>query len=269
MGYASAVRSSEWIGVVYFAYLAIASWLGTRATIRRLQVAVTSLAMCAAIAIIARRASTSVRDWAPFASIGAGYYVSGWLFATPSIRFEAWLLEWDRRLLGDPTRRFALWPGWLLAYLDIVYTGCFLLLPAGFAALWARGHQSLADRYWSMVAIAELGSFGALAFVQSRPPWALERPPALPDSTIHTAAAHIVREFTTGANTFPSGHVAGSFAIALALLPVEPMAGGLFLVFAASIALACVIGRYHYVVDLLAGALLAVVAAALVWAIGI
>ena len=85
----------------------------------------------------------------PFVYVSFGYYVTGWLFVKPSEALEAWLLDWDHRLLGDPTTRFAHWPGWLVAYLDIVYMCLFLLLPAGFAALVAGGTrdagQSLLD----------------------------------------------------------------------------------------------------------------------------
>jgi hypothetical protein len=57
--------------------------------------------------------------------------------------------------------------------------------------------------------------------------------------------------------------VAGSLAVALAVLGVMPGAGLLLLVLAASIALACVVGRYHYVIDVLAGIALTLV----IWAV--
>ena len=54
----------------------------------------------------------------PALMILAGYYVSGRFFVRPSASFEAWLAAWDRRLLGDPTTRFARWPQVVLAYLE-------------------------------------------------------------------------------------------------------------------------------------------------------
>ena len=48
-------------------------------------------------------------------------------------------------------------------------------------------------------------------------------------------------------------------AVALAVIPAMPWTGAVFLVLAASISLACIVGRYHYVVDVLAGAALALV----------
>lgn len=263
------MRYSEWIAFGYFIYLASACWMRRLPRLRCVLVTAVSLATSVAIVLVARRGTGVVRDWAPLMSILVGYYVPGWLFVRPSARAEAWLLGWDRRLLADPTTRFSHWPRWLLAYLEIVYAGCFLLLPAGLAVLVSTGYGALADRYWSMVAISELGSFGPLVFVQSRPPWALERPAALPDDAVHRAAFRIVRSITTGANTFPSGHTAGSLAIAFALLGKVPIAGALFLLMAISIAVACVVGRYHYIVDVAAGAALALIAWSAVWVVGV
>jgi hypothetical protein len=57
--------------------------------------------------------------------------------------------------------------------------------------------------------------------------------------------------------------VAVSLAAALAVIGSMPWAGGALLFLAASVSLACSVGRYHYVVDVAAGAVLA----ALVWAV--
>ena len=164
---------------------------------------------------------------------------------------------------GDPATRFAGWPRFFLAYLDILYIGCFLLVPAGFAVLALTGHGAEANHYWTMVIAAELGSFLPLAVLQSRPPWMIERKAVVPDRSVRHAASLMVEKLTIHANTFPSGHVAGSLAVALAVMDVMPATGLLFLVLAASIAVACVAGRYHYLVDVMAGIALTLV----IWAV--
>jgi membrane-associated phospholipid phosphatase len=58
-------------------------------------------------------------------------------------------------------------------------------------------------------------------------------------------------------NTFPSGHAAGSLAVALAVIGTLPSAGAVLIVLAAAICVACVVGRYHYVIDVVAGAAVA------------
>jgi membrane-associated phospholipid phosphatase len=241
------------VSVIYFAALSIAAWLRRLPVGRRLRVSVLGLLMCAAVSWLAGTAP-GLRDWvSPLLAILVGYYLSGLFFVSPTPWFEAWLVGWDRRLLGDPATRFAHWPRFFLAYLDVLYIGCFLLVPAGFAALALTGRAAEANHYWSMVIAAELGSFLPLTVLQSRPPWMIERKAVLPDRSVHHAASLMVENLTIRANTFPSGHVAGSLAVALAVIAVMPETGLLLLVLAASIAVACVAGRYHYVVDVVAG----------------
>jgi membrane-associated phospholipid phosphatase len=252
------LRVSESIALVYFLYLALVCWFRPLSTARRIEIAAVSLITIAALVAVARLASSQIRDWAPAAYILVGYFLPGRFFERPSTRAEAWLAGWDRRLLGDATTRFARWPRALLVYLDVVYMGCFLMLPAGFAALAWTGHSAEADRYWTLVAGADFAAFLSLTIFQTRPPWALERPPELADRAVHRAALLFVRHGTIGANTFPSGHTAVSFAIAFALLPALPAGGAVALVLACTIAVGCVVGRYHYAIDVITGTALAV-----------
>ena len=83
----------------------------------------------------------------------------------------------------------------------------------------------LVDRYWTMVMGAEFAAFAPLAFIQTRPPWALERKPELADPAIHRLASQMVQHLTIRVNTFPSGHAAGSLAVAFAVIGALPAAG--------------------------------------------
>ena len=125
------MRSSEWVAFLYFLYLAGVCWLRPLPASRRLLVTAASVALAAAIWILASVAPSVVRDWTPFLYVSAGYYLTGRLFVKPSPALESWLLAWDRKLLGDPATRFLSWPGWLVTYLEIVYVLTFLLLPGG------------------------------------------------------------------------------------------------------------------------------------------
>src|SRR5437868_1962506 len=110
MGYRSLVRSFEWIACSYFLYLAIACWLPRLSAARR--AFIIGAAACAAIAVVlvARSTPVWVRQSAPLVYILAGYFLSGYLFASPSEATEEWLAGWDRRLFGDPVTRFVSWP---------------------------------------------------------------------------------------------------------------------------------------------------------------
>lgn len=252
------MRASESLAFAYFSYLAIVCWLRPLSRGRRVEIAAVAAAAAAAIVGVARHAPSWVRDWAPVVYLLIGYYLPGRFFETPSIAFERWLAGWDRRLLGDPSTRFGRWPRPLVAYLDIVYMACFLMLPGGFAVLAASGRSDLADHYWTLVEAADMAAFLSLTIVQTRPPWALEQTVALGDRAVHRAALVFVRHGTIGANTFPSGHTAVSLAIAYALLPALPIASLVTAFLAVTIACACVVGRYHYAVDVITGALLSV-----------
>jgi membrane-associated phospholipid phosphatase len=256
------VRSSESVAFAYFLYLATVCWLRPLPTRRRLFVTALA-ALAAAIVFAVRRAPPFIRDWIPLLYILAAYYLTGRLFVAPSEALERWLLAWDRRLFGDPTSRFAHWPGWLVTYLDIVYVFCFLLPPGGLLALTLAGRSDLADRYWRLVLVAGLGAFAPLSVFQTRPPWMLERTPELAAPAVHRRASAMVQRATIRANTFPSGHVATSFAVALAVVGALPMTGAVLMAVAVSISVACVVGRYHYALDVVAGALLA----GLAWAL--
>ena len=257
MGYRSGVRPSEWIAFSYFLYLVVACWWPPLPAGRRARLIAGAALAAVAVWAVAHEAPPLIRDWAPLAYILGGYFLSGLLFVVPSAGIESWLLGWDRRLFGDPTRRFANWPRPIVAGLEIIYMGCFLLVPAGLAILSYHGMASLADRYWTLVMGAEFGAFAPLAFIQTRPPWAIERKPVLTDPVIHRLASQMVQHLTIHANTFPSGHAAGSLAVGLAVVGVLPWTGALLLSLAAGICVACVVGRYHYAVDVVSGAALA------------
>ncbi len=259
MGYRSFVRSFEWIACGYFGYLVLACWLPPLSAARRAWLIGASAIAGGAVWAIAHAGTPWLRQWAPLAYILAGYVLSGYLFVVPSGAIESWLTGWDRRLLGDPVTRFVGWPRLLVASLELIYMGCFLLLPAGLAILVYSGHVALVDRYWTMVMGAEFAAFAPLAFIQTRPPWAIERKPELADRAIHRLASQMVQHLTIRVNTFPSGHAAGSLAVALAIVGALPWPGALLLILAAGICVACVVGRYHYVIDVAAGAAVALV----------
>jgi membrane-associated phospholipid phosphatase len=262
------VRSSEWLALLYFLYLAAVCWLRPVSPVRRAYITSISLALVVVITAAAGMTPPAVRNWMPFLYVSVAYYLTAYLFVAPSTALEAWLLEWDLRWFGDPTTRFAAWPAWLVAYLDVIYMLCFALLPGGFAALVFTGHSDEANRYWTMVLAADLGAFAPLRVFQTRPPWQLERPAVLAASRVHRLATFVVKNATTGVNTFPSGHVAVTIAVALGVVSALPLAGVVLLVCAASIAVACVVGRYHYAVDVVAGAALGLGVCALVAVFG-
>ena len=255
----SGMLRHEWIAIVFFVHIALAALVRRRMPAgRRAAAGVGAVLAAAGVFAIARTASGSVREWTPIASILSGYYLSGRTFFAPNPHIESWLASIDRRVLGDPPF-FAAWRAASVRILDAAYIGCFLLVPAGLALLFAAGHREQTGSYWTLVVAAELGAFAALPYLQTRPPWVLERMAEQRPGDRRRASVAFMQRATTGANTLPSGHAAGSLAVALAVIATLPAAGLVLLVLALVISVGAVVTRAHFIVDIVTGIALTVV----------
>ncbi|PYS05386.1 MAG: hypothetical protein DMG12_07905 [Acidobacteria bacterium] len=145
--------------------------------------------------------------------------------------------------------------------LEFAYLLCYPLVPCGLAALYLTGMGRFAEEFWNIVIPPAYLCYATFPFVQTLPPRAIENAVVWQpqQSRLRTLNLFLVRHVTTQANTFPSGHVAASLAIALELTRLAPAVGAIFLFFAIGIAGGAFIGRYHYAVDVLLGAGLAVI----------
>jgi membrane-associated phospholipid phosphatase len=128
------------------------------------------------------------------------------------------------------------------------------------------GHRAAADRFWTLVLLGEFGSFAMLPWIQTRPPRVIEPPGAIDRRPLLMRRMNRlqVNSVSIGVNTFPSGHVAGALATAIAVSEVLPAFAPWLLAVVAAIAIAAVLGRYHYFVDAVAGTSLTLLAWALV-----
>jgi hypothetical protein len=253
---------SHRFAIAYFVLLAALAVFRPLPGRRRILTVGTSALMVGAIYAVSMKTGV-LRDVFPLVIILAGYYVSGLQFARPSRSIEQWLMSWDRRVLGDPTRAFEAWPAWLLTALDIIYLGTFLTVPGGLLALWLAGEMRLVDHYWTIVMGSLLVCYAGTAIIHTRPPRTLERTHERASRPMQHVAFRAVDQFTIGTNTIPSGHVAAPLAVGLALMQPLPLVGAFFLILAIFITLACITGRYHFIVDCVLGAIVALVA----WAI--
>ena len=258
------MRVCEWLAAGYLAYLMAVALVRPVGTARRIWVWMGALAGIGSVVAAGKLPHTPVvaalRDWLPGAHILVAYYFTGQLFTAPMPTFEGWLQEWDRRLLGDPVRAVARLPYAVRATLSALYSGCFVIVAAGFAVVWLATPHPDVDRFWSLVYASEAGAFGFLPWLRARPPWVVEPTPVEPGA-IHHGSLWWVRHTSIGVNTFPSGHTSGSLAVAIAVYSVWPAAGSVFFLLAACTAAGCVSGRFHYVADIITGVALATVLA--------
>jgi membrane-associated phospholipid phosphatase len=196
-----------------------------------------------------------------------GYWLSGLFFTRPMIRVERALLEGDRWLLPRlGLHRFgARGPRLVLEGLELSYLLVYAMVPAGAVVLAVAGRGQDLPRYWAVVLGATLASYAMLPWLQTRPPRAVEPDDPFNGRTpwFRRANLAVLVRGSHHANTVPSGHAAGAFATALAVGAVLPGAGVAFLVLAVAIAVATVVGRYHYAIDTILGVAVAVAA----WAV--
>jgi membrane-associated phospholipid phosphatase len=206
------------------------------------------------------------RDWLPAAYLLGGYWLSGLYFIAPMPRVERRFLQFDQFLYRNGLAGLVARTPWVfLDVFELAYLSCFIFVPGGMLILALTGHAANADRFWTIVLAGEFGSFGVLPWIQTRPPRDIEPPDPINSRglIVRRLNLYMCGRTSIGWNTFPSGHVAGALAAALAVSEAVPAAAAPMFLGAGLIAVSTVIGRYHYAVDGIAGALLTLS----VWAI--
>lgn len=281
----SSLRAGEKVALGFFTYRVLEALvaplaLRERATLISLNAAVGAVFL--GLSWTERRGQNrllgALRDWLPCALIVLAYRESG-LFLLPDVshRLDLLFIGWDRALLENPWVRSVAAAGspWLERYFELAYLLTYPFVLLGFAAVyWARdrrrtgGGRSSAkaiEAFWAMVLLAVLTCYALFPFFPLTPPRVLFHDGPGPDShpLLRGMNLWILDRYSVQACIFPSGHVAGAVATALAVRAHRPRLGALFLFAAASIAAATVFDRYHYAADAVAGALIGAAAYAL------
>jgi membrane-associated phospholipid phosphatase len=126
--------------------------------------------------------------------------------------------------------------------------------------LYWTHRRSAIDEYWAVVLTASYLCYALVPFTQTLPPRLLPSAGSAPvaKQKIRSVNLFILRHASIQLNTFPSAHVASTVGASLVLMQFEPAAGIAFLAIALSIAAGAVVGRYHYALDVIFGAMLPV-----------
>jgi len=251
------LRSSEWIALGYFIYLAATAMLVDVPSESRRRVLATLLFAGAATVALGLQTSpgaVTARDWMPLVNLVIGYWLPAQLVVKTNPRFERVLMDFDRKLLGRGATGayFDRAPRIAIGYFELAYLLCYPIVPLGLLSLSFVGLRSRADEYWSTVLLAGFACYGLLPWLPARAPRALETM-ARSRSGLRQLNVKLLDQASVRLNTFPSGHAATSMAIALVLFAYVPPVGAVFLTVALSIAIASVIGRYHYAADAISG----------------
>ena len=265
-----ALRTSELVSVAYF--LLIAVMASTRPVPRAVRLRTGGLALAVAVSVVlaagaaggdASVAGAAIRDWLPLPLLLVSYWLPSALVTAPRLAFERSLLAIDRRLLGSAAgRAVTRAPRPVREVLELGYLAVYPMVPLAFALLLGGGFRSSADRFWSTVLTAEYLCYILLPLLPTRPPREIDRDSAYGGrgSAVRCLNLRILDRASNRWNTFPSGHVAGAAACALAVLPLLPGAGAALRALTALIAVGSIAGRYHYAADAASGLVVAGVA---------
>lgn len=279
------MTSFEWVTLAYLAGVTAAGW--RRRSPRRLRAAGYAALAMAFVIVACFTAPWAVRAWLPHAYLVLGYWLPALLTPVPmSDGFQRRLAAADAHFWpgasSAPMRHWSSAPQSHLepakgagsrcfassryitraahSWFELAYLLCYPIVPVSFSIVWVRGTDEDAVRFWLAVLTAGFACYGTL-------PWTAAWPPRLLSAPGHRGLAainlHVLQRFSHGFNTFPSGHVAVAVAASLAVTAVSPAAGATVGLMAASIAVAAAIGRYHYVVDVILGLLVGILAWAL------
>jgi membrane-associated phospholipid phosphatase len=219
---------------------------------RRAQVALLSVTMAMGV-IAASQAGEAIRGWLGHAYLVAGYWIPALLIPSsdPPGRFESWLVRSDQwcRIAAISL------PAWAASILELSYLLCYVLVPVAFVLVWVSGTMPDVDRFWTAVLLSGFLCYASLPWLVSRPPRTLNAA-AVASAGVHRVNEFVLKRISHGLNTFPSGHVAVSLAAALEVMSISQPAGIVLLVIASAIAAGAVLGRYHYALDVVVGAIL-------------
>lgn len=266
-------RRSELLILGYFAYAtAVSFWLPVDGSVR-CRTVIVNIAIAIALYVLARWDLSHARDWFAIPMMLLSYREMGW-FATPHADThleESWVVidrivlnHWGGRALIEslgPVIPFVL----ELSYLLVYTIGTFCLI-----VVYAKQRREQLEALMFPLLLGTFASYMLFPFFPSEPPrtvWPAEDLPSY---------RPVLRQFTYwllgnwGIHTsvFPSAHVSSAFAAAFGMLRLTGdlpwLRRGLF-VLATLIAIATVYGRYHFLVDAVAGFAIAVLA----WRMGI
>jgi membrane-associated phospholipid phosphatase len=261
-------RLSEWVLIAFFAYIALLSgFFPDRPNLRYqpllLFLAITTLywALDRMEASRFARAVQITRDWLPLLLTFIAFReMEFFLPRDYNYHYEAAWIRLDQVVLGDWHLREAIEN--LGRILPFYFEFCYLLVyavgPYCIGVLTARADRRAIDRFWTVYLTGTLAAYALFPYFPSQPPRYVF--PNVETPAITTWVRHLnlflLKEATIHVGVFPSAHVSSAFSAAWGLFLVKSkrrIFGWSMLIYAISVSIATVYGRYHYVSDVLAG----------------
>jgi membrane-associated phospholipid phosphatase len=201
------------------------------------------------------------RVYLTLAAVLCSYRAMDWFAAgVPVLRWEPQWQAWDRTLFVEfGFGRVIEMAGPLLpAVLEIAYALVYGLPVFCVVALTLRGRSGWLDAFLTVYLLGLYLSYLQFPFWPSRPPWKVFPAELTPvyDSVFRQFNGLVLGGAGIHTSVFPSAHVSGSVAAAIAMWRLCRDSQGLkwgIAVYALLVTLATVYCRYHYAVDAVAG----------------
>jgi membrane-associated phospholipid phosphatase len=247
----------EWLSLAYAGTFALVTVVAPRGVRRGLPMLVCVAAV--ALILLASLGPDSLRLFLPNLYLVLGYWIPALLITADPLSpepswFERWLSRTDERCRGACPAL----PAILLLPVETAYLACYPIVPVSMGIVWVVAGPEAVPRYWMTVLLAGFTCYASL-------PWLVSRPPAKTDSHASGAVkrlnALVLSRVSHKWTTFPSGHAAVAWAAAFAVARECLVAGVALAVVAAGVSVGAAAGRYHYVIDVLLGLLVAVIVA--------
>jgi membrane-associated phospholipid phosphatase len=275
---AAKLRNAEWVLIAFFAYIVLLIPFFQDRPRMSLQPVLVLLLVSAWLWSLAlaektrfREAISMSRDWIPMAlTLLAFRQMESFVPAQYNTSYEQAWIRWDEIVLNQWGLKKAVEslgpviPTYLeLCYLLVYGVGTFCVI-----VLWVKLHRASVDRFYVVLLTGTLISYALFPYFPTRPPRLAFPAVGFPvaHNVLRTFNLFLLRKATIHSGVFPSAHVSSAFSAAWAMFLILPrrskLAWGL-LIYAASVAVATIYGRYHYVADAVAGFGISLIAAGL------
>lgn len=273
------LRSAEWLLIVYFGYVALISPafpLSPQVSWRPWLVEALACAVFLALSYGESHHHyalfSMLRDWAAVALLLVAYREMNWFSALPrNFQLELHWVEWDRAILyqGGLQRAVEALGAVLPAYLELCYLLVYAVAPFLVAILYFEHRRQRVNGVLFLYLLGTLLAYALFPYFPSDPPRVAFGGSDTPNvsTALRQLNLWIVGNYGIHSSVFPSAHVSSVFSAAwtlFAYLPERRQIGWGMLIYAASVALATVYGRYHYAADVAAGMAVSLVPAAMI-----
>ena len=271
------LRASEWVVLSFFTYVSLVShWFPARTHLRHqpFYILLAAAALFGLLGVFEQIyqsiAISRLRDFLPvLLTLIAFREMELFLPLSFDHKLEDSWIQWDRLLLSSWRLRDLIesFGPLIPLYLELCYLLVYGLPVYCVCILYAQNRRRFVDQFLVVYLVGTLTAYALFPYFPSQPPRIVF--PGLDTPHIMTVLRRfnlaILHAGTIHVGVFPSAHVSSAFSAVWAmflLFPKRKIFGWTMLLYAISVSVATIYGRYHYTADVLAGITISLLAAA-------